>query len=411
MLLDVGPLRRNRDFRLLYFGQMVSFLGSMVSYVAIPYQVHALTHSSMLVGLLGIVQLVPVLGFGLFGGAVADRLDRRKLLIGSELVMVLAALGMVINASVPKQSVMAIFALAFVLQAANAFHRPAMDALNQKLVPAEDLPAVSALLSVRGGAGAVLGPALGGWLLSQGGLSVAYAFDLATFFVALFCVARTRALAPAEPSSSSALRDIADGLRYARERPALLGTYAIDIVAMTFAYPIALFPSMAESWGGEMALGPLYAGMSAGALVISLFSGWTIRVLRHGAAVVIAAALWGVFIAAFGFARELPLAVVCLALAGAADSVSGIFRMTIWNQTIPNDMRGRLAGIEMISYLAGPLLGNARAGAIASLTNNQTSVISGGAICVFAVILCASFLLPFWRYQAEPGASTAEKTA
>jgi MFS family permease len=309
---------------------------------------------------------------------------------------------------VPRQSVVAIFALAFVLQAANAFHRPAMDALNQKLVPVEDLPAVSALLTVRGGAGAVLGPALGGWLLSRGGLSVAYGFDLVTFFAALFCVSRTRALAPAEPSSTSALRDIADGLRYARERPALLGTYAIDIVAMTFAFPIALFPSMAESWGGESALGPLYAGMSAGALVISLFSRWTIRVRRHGVAVIVAAALWGVFIVAFGLAHELPIAVACLALAGAADAVSGIFRMTIWNQTIPNDLRGRLAGVEMISYLAGPLLGNARAGAIASMTTNGISVISGGIICVIAVILCASFLPAFWRYEAEPGASPAE---
>ena len=387
---------------------MVSFLGSMVSYVAIPYQVHALTRSSLLVGLLGIVQLVPVLGFGLFGGAVADRLDRRKLLIGSELVMVVAALGMFINAMMPRQSVVAIFALAFVLQAANAFHRPAMDALNQKLVPAEDLAAVSALLSVRGGAGAVLGPALGGWLLSRGSLSVAYGFDLATFFVALFCVSRTRALAPAEPSSTSALRDIADGLRYARERPVLLGTYAIDIVAMTFAFPIALFPSMAESWGGESALGPLYAGMSAGALVISLLSSWTIRVRRHGVAVIIAAAFWGVFIVAFGLAREVPIAVGCLVLAGAADAVSGIFRMTIWNQTIPNDLRGRLAGVEMISYLAGPLLGNARAGAVASSTTNGFSVVSGGIICVIAVILCASFLPAFWRYQSEPGASPAE---
>lgn len=411
MLLDISPLRRNRDFRFIYFGQMVSFLGSMVSYVAIPYQVHALTRSSMLVGLLGIVQLVPVLGFGLFGGAVADRLDRRKLLIGSELVMVIASLGLVINATLPRQNVIAIFALAFLLQAANAFHRPAMDALNQKLVPAEDLPAVSALLSVRGGAGAVLGPALGGWLLSQGGLSVAYGFDLATFFVALFCVFNTKSLAPAEPSGNSAWRDIAEGLRYARERPVLLGTYAIDIVAMTFAFPIALFPSMAESWGGESALGPLYAGMSAGALVISLFSAWTIRVRRHGAAVILAAAFWGLFIAAFGFAHELPIAFACLVLAGGADAISGIFRMTIWNQTIPNDLRGRLAGVEMISYLAGPLLGNARAGAIASMTSNGISVISGGFICFVAVILCASFLPAFWHYEAEPGATPVESKA
>jgi hypothetical protein len=229
--------------------------------------------------------------------------------------------------------------------------------------------------------------------------------------VALFCVFRTHALAPAEPSSNSAWRDIADGLRYARERPALLGTYAIDIVAMTFAFPIALFPSMAESWGGEKALGPLYAGMSTGALLVSLLSAWTVRVRRHGVAVIVAAAFWGIFIAAFGLARELPIAFACLVLAGGADAVSGIFRMTIWNQTIPNDLRGRLAGVEMISYLAGPLLGNARAGAIASMTNNGFSVVSGGIVCFVAVILCASFLPAFWHYEAQSAATSIEKKA
>jgi MFS family permease len=410
MFLDVGPLRRHRDFRLLYFGQMVSFLGSMVSYVAVPYQVHAITRSSMLVGLLGIVQLVPVLGFGLFGGAVADRLDRRKLLLASEAIMSLSALALAGNTLLPRPSVVAVFALAFVMQSANAFHRPAMEALNQKLVPTEDLPSVSALLSLRGGFGAVVGPALGGWLLTRGGLSLAYGFDLATFLVALACVFQIRTLPPAGPSAAPGWQDIAEGLRYARGRPELIGTYVIDIAAMTFAFPLALYPAMAEAWGGEAALGPLYAGMAAGALVISLFSGWTARVRRHGAAVVLAAALWGVFVAGFGLARGLPAAFVMLALAGAADAVSGIFRMTIWNQTIPNELRGRLAGVEMISYLSGPLLGNARAGAIASITSNEFSVLSGGVICVAAVAVCALMLPAFWRYKSgKDGANSAAK--
>jgi hypothetical protein len=157
---------------------------------------------------------------------------------------------------------------------------------------------------------------------------------------------------------------------------------------------------MAETWGGEAALGPLYAGMSAGALVVSLFSGWTARVRRHGAAVVVAATLWGVFVGAFGLARGLPAAFAMLALAGAADAVSGIFRMTIWNQTIPNELRGRLAGVEMMSYLSGPLLGNARAGAIASVTSNEFSVVSGGVICVIAVVVSALLLPAFWRYRS-----------
>jgi MFS family permease len=399
MLLDLGPLRRHRNFRLLYAGQMVSFLGSMVSYVAVPYQVYELTRSSLLVGLVSGVQLVPVLAFGLWGGSVADALDRRRLLLISEVVMSLGALALAGNALLSRPSVAAIFAIAFVMQAANAFHRPAMDALNQKLVSDEELPAVSSLLSLRGSVGAVAGPALGGFLLSRGGLHVAYAFDLATFLAALACVSQLRDLPPLEASTSSGWSSITEGLRYAWARPQLVGTYAIDIVAMTFAFPLALYPAMAEQWGGKAAIGWLYAAMSTGALVVSLFSGWTSRVSRHGAAVVCAALLWGVFVAAFGLAPSLPWAFAMLALAGAADAVSGIFRMTIWNQTIPNTLRGRLAGVEMISYLSGPLLGNARAGAIASVTSNELSVLSGGLICVVAVVVCAALLPKFWRYE------------
>lgn len=407
MLLDLGPLRRHRNFRLLYAGQMVSFLGSMVTYVAVPYQVYQLTRSSMLVSLISGVQLVPVLLFGLWGGSVADTLDRRRLLIVSEVIMSLGVLALAGNAWLARPSVAVIFAIAFLMQAANAFHRPAMDALNQKLVTPSEMPAASALLSLRGSVGAVAGPALGGFVLAHGGLPVAYGVDLATFLLALVCVFRLRDLPPLEAPAAPGWSGIKEGLRYAQARPELIGTYAIDIVAMTFAFPIALYPAMAEQWGGENAIGWLYAAMSAGALVVSLFSGWVKRVSRHGAAVVCAAALWGVFIVAFGFAPSLPLAFCMLALAGAADGVSGIFRMTIWNQTIPNTLRGRLAGVEMMSYLSGPLLGNTRAGAIASATSNELSVISGGAICVVAVIVCAALLPRFWRYEAPQVASEA----
>jgi MFS family permease len=407
VLLDLGPLRRNRNFRLLYLGQMVSFLGTMVSYVAVPYQVYELTRSSMHVGLVSGAQLIPLLVFGLWGGSVADTLDRRSLLLRSEVVMSLGALALALNARLERPSLAAIYVISFVIAAANAFHRPAMDALNQKLVSDAELPAVSALLSLRGSVGAVAGPALGGWLLARGGLSVAYGFDLATFLVALGCVFGLRDLPALEATASPGLGGIKEGLRFARARPELVGTYAIDIVAMTFAFPMALYPAMSERWGGEQAIGWLYAAMSTGALVVSLFSGWTRRVRRHGAAVVCAAALWGFWVAAFGLAPSLPLAFGALALAGAADAVSGIFRMTIWNQTIPNTLRGRLAAVEMMSYLSGPLLGNARAGAIASVSSNELSVLSGGLICVVAVVVCATLLPRFWRYEASgrPGAA------
>lgn len=251
MLLDLGPLRRHRNFRLLYLGQMVSFFGTMVSYVAVPYQVYELTRSSMQVGLVSGVQLVPLLAFGLWGGSVADRLNRRSLLLWSEVVMSLGALALALNAHLARPSLAAIYVISLGIAAANAFHRPAMDALNQKLVSDADLPAMSALLSLRGSVGAVAGPALGGWILAEGGLSVAYGFDLATFLVALGCVYGLRDLPAPEAAASPGLQGITEGLRYAWARPELVGTYAIDIVAMTFAFPMALYPAMSEQWGGE----------------------------------------------------------------------------------------------------------------------------------------------------------------
>jgi len=183
------------------------------------------------------------------------------------------------------------------------------------------------------------------------------------------------------------------------------------VVAMTFAMPVALCPAMADAWGGRTAAGWLYSAMSFGSLFTTIFSGWTSKISRHGAAVVIAAAVWAVAIVFLGFSRSLPVAVFCLAVAGAADSVSGVFRSTIWNETIPSDLRGRLAGVEMISYISGPLLGNARAGWIASMSSNALSVISGGFICFIGVLLCIPLLPAFWAYRAERRPAAVEAHA
>ena len=196
-------------------------------------------------------------------------------------------------------------------------------------------------------------------------------------------------------------QSILEGLKYALGRPELIGTYAVDIVAMTFAMPMALFPSMSVAWGGASAAGWLYSAMSFGSLFTTIFSGWTSKVMRHGAAVVLAAAVWAVAIVGLGLSPKLPVAVLCLAVAGAADSVSGVFRGTIWNETIPGDLRGRLAGVEMISYISGPLLGNARAGLVAAASSNTVSIVSGGITCFVAVLLCIPILPAFWKYRAD----------
>ncbi|WP_224244839.1 MFS transporter [Hyalangium gracile] len=400
MLIDLSPLRRYRDYRLLFMGQLVSFLGSMITYVAVPYQVYELTQSNLMVGLLGTVQLVPVLVFGLVGGTVADTMDRRKLLLAAEAFMCLGALGFTVNSLLPKPSLAAIFVISALTQAANGFHRPAMDAMTQKLVQTKDLPAIAALGSFRGTVGMVAGPALGGVLIAAGGTKLAYFVDFVSFFFALAMLWMMRQMPPPETAHAPGLASVLEGLRYAMRRPELIGTYVVDIVAMTFAFPTALFPAMAEGWGGATAAGALFSAMSVGSLVLTAFSGWTGRVRRRGAAVVIAAGLWGVAMVAFGLAPNLPLALFFLGLAGAADMVSGLFRGVIWNETIPNEMRGRMAGIEMISYLSGPLIGNARAGWIASLTSTRVSITSGGILCVVGVILCGFLLPAFWRYTS-----------
>jgi MFS family permease len=401
--LDLSPLKRHRDFRLLYVGQTLSFVGSMLSYVAVPYQVFELTQSSLWVGLLGSVQLVPLLVAGLFGGALADAVDRRRMLVVSELVMACASLGMVVNAALPRPSAVALFALSALMSGVNGFHRPALDALTPRLVDRDDLPAVAALGSLRFNAGAIGGPACAGLLIAHYGLAPIYIIDVVSFGVSVACLIGLRSIpAPAAGEGSSFAR-IAEGLRYAKSRPELVGTYVVDIVAMTFAMPMALFPGMGQRWGGASATGWLYSAMAIGSLLMTVFSGWTGRVRRQGAAVIWAAATWGVAVVVLGFVHTLPLAVGCLALAGAADMVSGLFRMTIWNQTIPDALRGRLAGVEMISYMTGPLLGNARAGVVAASLGEQVSIVSGGALCVLGVLACVPLLPGFVRYEkGEP---------
>lgn len=406
MFVDIGPLRRNPAFRLLFASQFVSMLGSMVSYVAVPWQLYQFTHSNAQVGLLGLVQLVPVVVCGLLGGAVADRVDRKRLLIGAEALMALCLVGLLANTVASTPSVAAIYALVAVLQGASGFHRPALEALTQKLARPDEYAAVAALSSLRGTFGMVVGPAVAGILLAAGGAAVAYWFDLATFIAALLLIVRIPreriGSPPPDVSRTHLLADLAEGLRYAWRKPELMGTYIVDIVAMTFAFPVALFPAMAETYGRTESVGWLLSALSLGALVVGLFSGWTSHVKRQGRAVVLAAAAWALGIVALGFAPSLWWAMAWLAVAGAADMLSGVFRGTIWNQTIPNTLRGRLAGIEMISYLTGPLMGNARAGFAAEATSVPVAVWSGGVVCVIAVATTGLLLPRFWRYRGGP---------
>jgi MFS family permease len=406
MFLNLAPLKKHHDYRLLYTGQLVSMFGSMITYVAVPYQMFELTHSSFMVGMLGAAQLVPLLIFALLGGAYADAMDRRWLLILSEIIMAAGSLTLAINGMLAHASVALIFIISAAMSACNGFHRPALDAMTPQLVDREDLTAVSALNFFRFSISAIGGPALGGICMAALGYPMTYMIDVVSFLVSLVALAAIRRMPPSDRASRPGIQSIVEGLKYALSRPELIGTYAVDMVAMTFAMPMALFPAMAVAWGGASAAGWLYSAMSFGSLFTTIFSGWTSKVNRHGAAVVIAAAVWALAIVFVGFSSSLPAAVFCLAIAGAADSVSGVFRGTIWNETIPADLRGRLAGVEMISYLSGPLLGNARAGWVASISSNTISVVSGGLTCFVGVLLCVPLLPAFWNYRAERRAET-----
>src|SRR5258706_12174079 len=273
----------------------------------------------------------------------------------------------------------------------------------QKIVPLELMASVSALNSLRWNVTTILGPSLAGIILARYGAGIAYSIDLVSFAASLTAVFLIRAVpAPSQIEQRPTLKSVTEGLSYAWKRKDILGTYLIDMNAMFFGMPTALFPAMAATFGAGT-VGFFYAAPSVGAVVATLTSGWAKKVNRHGLFVALAAALWGVAIIGFGFAHNLYLALFCLALAGAFDMVSGVFRMTIWNQTIPHHLRGRLAGLEMISYTSGPKLGDAEAGIVATVFSLRTSVVSGGILCVVGTAIISALIPPFIRYHGSEG--------
>jgi MFS family permease len=406
--VDVTPLRRHRDFRLLFIGRMVSFFGTMITSVAIPYQVYQLSHSVFLVGTLGLVELAAILGFALLGGALADAADRRLMVLLCEVGLMAGSLLLAGNALLPHPILWLIFLIAGLQACFDAVQRPSLDALLPRLVDRDELAAAGALGMMRGTLGMTAGPAIAGVLVAIAGLPITYLVDVATFVVGLVCLALMRAVPPPVDAERPSLRRVREGFRYARSRPELIGTYVVDIVAMLFGMPMALFPAIAQGLGGASVLGLLYAAPAAGAFLFSATSGWTRQVHRHGMGVIVAAILWGVAIIGFGVVPGLVGALVFLALAGAADATSGVFRSLIWNQTIPDSLRGRLASIELLSYSTGPTLGNFEAGVVASLFSIRFSIISGGVLCVAGCILCGMALPAFRDYDVRTYLSRAK---
>jgi MFS family permease len=400
--MDVTPLRTSRDFLILFYAGTVFYLGAMVSYVAIPFQIYTLTGSNFAVGAIGLVELAPLVVFGLYGGALADHVDRRKLLVGCGVAQAALTAALAVNAFRDHPSVWLIFVVSVGLASASSLQRPSREALMPRTVSHDELTAANALTSLGMQLGILVGPAIGGLLVAYVGIGWCFLIDICGLSVASLMFWLMASYPHREETTPPSLAGIRQGLSYALSRRDLLGTYVVDIVCMLLAFPVVLFPALAEQvFDKPQLLGLLYSAETVGALAATALSGWTSRVHHHGRAIVIAATAYGGFVALAGLMPSIYLVGVFLALSGAADMVSGVFRGTVWSQTIPESMRGRLAGIEMLSYSLGPLGGQVRAGVTADLWSVRGAISSGGLACVGGVVLTAAWLRDFWSYDAR----------
>ena len=378
---------------------LISYFGSMITYVAVPFQIKELTDSYVAVAISGLVEIVPLVIFGLYGGVLADAIDRKKLIWVTEALSLLFTGMLLINSMMDSPNLLLIYIVSGLFAATSGLRQPAMQAALPRLVDHEDMTAAAALMSLRWQVGVIVGPAIGGILISTYSVAVGYAADIATFVISIALIAFMKKIPPSHEAEAPSLSALIDGVKYAFSRKDLLGTYLIDLAAMFFAMPTALIPFWADQLGAPWALGLLYAAGTIGSIAITLTSGWTKHVHFYGRAIMWAAIGWGVAIALSGATNYLWLVLLFLTLAGASDMISALFRSAMWNQTIPDNLRGRLAGIELLSYSLGPLAGQMRAASMAAVTTLSISVTSGGIICVIVVVLLASFLPDFRKFD------------
>ena len=399
--IDLSPLKKYPDFRRLWLSGFISYFGTMITMVALPYQIKELTNSYLAVGAIGAVELIPLIIFGLYGGVLADRYDRKKLIWISELGSALLTTTLLVNSLLPNPSLIAIYLIAALFSAVDGLQRPSANAILPRLVDHDDLPSANALMSIRWQSGVIVGPAVGGLIIASYSTSLGYVIDVLTYVISLIFLAKLKNVPATEKSEKPAISALFEGVRYAFSRKDLLGTYLIDLAAMFFAMPNALFPFWADQLDAKWSLGLFYAAGTIGSVLVTLTSGWVGNYRWHGRAVIWAAIGWGAAIAISGVVQSVWVVLFFLAAAGASDMVSALFRSAIWNQTIPDELRGRLAGIEMLSYSIGPLTGQMRAAMVATATSLSISVTSGGLMCVIFVALLASFLPTFRKYDVE----------
>jgi MFS family permease len=404
---DLTPLRESRDLRLLTIGNVVSGIGTQAALVALPYQLYIETKSAFLVGLLGAVELVPLVSMALLGGALADRYDRRRLLLADQVALVAIAGALAALAFAGSPPVGALYALGGLLAGFGAVQNVARSAMVPNLVDPERLRAALAVNYGLQTLTLVIGPGLGGVLIGALGVGAAYTADAVG---CLAIVAAVWAMAPQPPIVESedaepqrVLQSIAEGLRFVRGNQALMGSFVIDLLAMTFGMPRALFAVLSVSvyHAGASGTGLLYASVAAGATVAALTTGWISHVRRLGMIVIWAVVAWGVAIALAGLAGSIWLAAALLALAGAADSVSAVCRSAINQSVTPDHMRGRMSSVFSLVVTSGPRLGDIESGSVAAVTSARFSVVSGGLACVAGVALVVVAFPALARYDAD----------
>ena len=416
--IDTTPLRIPA-FRRLFGGVAVTMLGQQMTLVAVPYQVYQLTGSSLMVGVTSIVALVPLIVFGLLGGAIADAMDRRRLMVLTSVGAAVTSALLAVQAALPGDGSLAVlWTLTALVSAFAAVNQPARSAVIPAVVPADQVPAANALAMTVRQIGVIAGPLLAGLLIGLGGLFLTYTVDALGFLAAVFLL---RGLPPLPPAGvvaeklrlGAAVRGVGEGFSFLRTQPVLLMTFVVDVIAMLFAWPQAVFPELSQGLyrGDANSLGWLFAGVSIGSLVMGLTSGWVSRVDRQGAVVLVAIAVWGVAIIGFGLASTLWLAVLCLAVAGAADMVSAVLRSAMLQLAAPDEMRGRMQGVFLVVVAGGPRLGDLRAGAVAAGFGVTAAMVSGGVLIVVAMLLVAVLVPSFWLFRASRAAEVVDRGA
>jgi MFS family permease len=399
--VDFSPLREYPDYRRLWIGQAVTFVGSEMALVALPYQVWKLTHSTLALGLFSLTELVPLLTLTLAGGAVADAIDRRRMVLVTETLQALGVLGLLVNAAMPHPRIVVVFVFATVVAGCFSAGVGAMRSIPQRLVPEEVYAQAGALDSIYYGLGGVAGPPLAGLLISVAGLPIVYAIGMASFAATVVALWGLPSMPPHPDADRPGIRSIVEGFRFVAREKVILGFFLVDTNAMVFGMPLGLFPAIAARFGNATYLGALYAAPAAGALIAGLGSGWVAYVRRQGLVVVAAASLWGAAIVGFAYADRFWLALVLVGLAGLADQISAIFRNAMLLALTPDRLLGRVRGIEFMQVASAPSLGNLEAGVVASLTSIRVSVASGGLLCIAGTLASAAAYPALVRYEAK----------